>query len=63
MGESPLGTEGSCECIEQAVAYSQQGVVLQVGGCAWGKQHLTVKNFFIVTKCFKAPRIWIDTLA
>jgi len=29
---SSLGTEGSCEYIEQAVADSRQGVVLQLGG-------------------------------
>jgi hypothetical protein len=36
MEESPPVTEGSCKYIEQAVADSRQGVVLQLGCWAWG---------------------------
>jgi hypothetical protein len=28
-----------------------------------GPRTLNRKNFFIVTKCFKAPRTWTDSLA
>jgi hypothetical protein len=61
MEETPSSLEGSCEYIEQAVADSRQGVVLQLGGWAWGYQLLTVKNK-LVTKILKKPRIWTDSL-
>ena len=32
LGERPSDVEGSCEYIEKAVADSQEGVVLQLGG-------------------------------
>jgi hypothetical protein len=49
MEGSPLGMEGSCKYIEQAVSDSRQGVVLQLGGWAWGQQPFTVKIFY----CYK----------
>jgi hypothetical protein len=36
MEERPPAMEVSCEYIEQAAADKQQGVVLQLGGWAWG---------------------------
>jgi len=36
MDGSPPDTEGSCEYIEQAAADSRLGMVLQLGGLAWG---------------------------
>jgi len=36
MEERPPHTEGSCEYIEQAVVDGRQGVILQLGGWAWG---------------------------
>jgi hypothetical protein len=60
MEGSPPGAEGSCEYIEQAIADSRQGLVLHLVGWAWGRQPLTVK--FIVTKYFKVPRTWTDSL-
>jgi mitochondrial fission protein ELM1 len=53
--------EGSCEYIEKAVADSRQGVVLQLGGLAWGYQIITVKNM-LVTKILKKPQTWTDPL-
>jgi hypothetical protein len=59
--------EGSCEYIEQAVAHSRQGVVLQLGGfTAMCQQHLTVKTydimfFFIsltVIFCTRKNQVW-----
>jgi hypothetical protein len=44
MEERPLAMEGSCEYIKQAAADKRQGVVLQLGGWAWGKQPFTVKK-------------------
>jgi hypothetical protein len=46
MERSPPSMEGSCEYIEAAVADSRQGVVLQLGGWAWGRQLLTVKILY-----------------
>ena len=42
--ERPPGMEGSCECIEYAVADSRQGVVLQLGSWTRYQQLLTVKD-------------------
>jgi hypothetical protein len=39
----------------------RQGVVLQIGGWAWGYKLLVVKNNF-VTKCQKGPRTRTDSL-
>jgi hypothetical protein len=43
MEERPPAMEVSCECIEYAAADRQQGMVLQLGGWAWGQQRFTVK--------------------
>jgi ABC-type Fe3+ transport system substrate-binding protein len=40
---------------------SQQGVVFQLGGWAWTKQLLAVKNK-LVMKDRKKPRTWTDLL-
>jgi hypothetical protein len=37
-------TECTCKCIEKAIAYSREGVVLQLGKYTWGKHILTVKT-------------------
>jgi hypothetical protein len=36
MEERPPAMEGSCKYIEQAAVDKQQGIVLQLGGSAWG---------------------------
>jgi hypothetical protein len=50
----PPDMVGSCEYIEEAVADSRQGVVLQLGSSAWRCQ-LTIKSK-LVTKCDKELR-------
>jgi hypothetical protein len=41
MEEQPPAMEVSCEYIDSAVVDRQQGVALQLGGWAWGKNPVT----------------------
>jgi hypothetical protein len=43
-GGPASNVEGSCECIEEAVADCRQGVVLQLGGWSRCLQLITVKT-------------------
>jgi len=48
-GGAASNVEGSCKYIELAVAYSRQGIVLQLGGSDRFWQLLTVKTVFVMT--------------
>jgi hypothetical protein len=47
--------------LKKTVAYSRQGVVLQLGSWVWDSQLLAVENKF-VTKCYEGPRTLTDSM-
>jgi hypothetical protein len=59
-GRSPA-MEGSCECTEQAVVDSRQGVVLQLGVGRGDNNSTPYKNNH-VTKRHNVPPTWTNSL-
>jgi hypothetical protein len=56
-GGTASNVEGSCEYIEEAVADSRQGLVLQLGGRARCYQLLTVKTYLVLKQSKGKPRL------
>jgi hypothetical protein len=54
--------DGSCEYIEQAVAYSRQGVVRQLGVWVRGYKLLTMKTKLCYEIFTEKASTWTDTL-
>jgi hypothetical protein len=49
MEETATRCQGSCGYIEQALAYSRQGVVLQLGVSVWDQQQSEMKEILVNT--------------
>jgi hypothetical protein len=62
MEGSPPGTEGTANILNKQSRTADKGWSSSLGvGRGAATPHR--KHFFIVTKCFKTPRTWTDSLA